>query len=105
MEEVKLQLITKAIDECIEKEILGDILIKQRNEVLNVVLETFNQQLYEKNLKQDAYEEGKTEGARIKLKDQVCRKLAKGKEPEEIAEALEENITLIEELIKEITNE
>ena len=94
--------VTQAIDDCIEKGILVDILKKQRSEVLEVVLTTFNQELYEKNLKQDAFDEGCAVGERQKLKNLVQRKLAKGNTVEEIAEWLEEDIELIKELKNEL---
>lgn len=106
--------ITQAIEECIEKGILLDILLKERNEVLAVVLETFNQELYEKNLKADAYEdgveagkeegrkEGILEGECKKLLSQIKLKLAKGKTPEQIAEELEESEETILELMEKI---
>ena len=50
--------ITLAIDECIEKEILSDILREERAEVFMYILESFDKELYEKDLKADAYEEG-----------------------------------------------
>ena len=94
--------ITLAIDECIEKGILLDILTKQRNEVLEVVLSTFNQELYEKNLKQDAYEEGMEAGIEAgKLEEKkafIHRNLKKGKTIEEIAELLDEDKTKIQQL-------
>ena len=37
-------------------------LTKQRDEVFGVLLSTFNQELYEKSLKEDAFEDGKSEG-------------------------------------------
>ena len=72
---------------------LEDILRKQRNEVLGVLLTTFNKELHEKCLKEDAFTEGfnngfndgfadgykdgiatgKDEGAQEKLMDQVKR--------------------------------
>ena len=88
--------ITLAIDECIENGILLDILTKERNEVLAVVLETFNKELYEKNLKADAYEEGLQD----KLISQIKIKLSKGKSVEQIADELEESIEEIKQLIK-----
>lgn len=99
--------ITLAIDECIEKGILLDILTKERNEVLAVVLETFNKELYEKNLKADAYEDGvqfgKREGANNKLLSLIKIKLSKGKSVEQIADELEETTEVINNLIKQIT--
>ena len=42
--------------------------------------------------------EGRTEGESYKLVNQVCRKLRKGKEPERIAEELEEEVELIQRI-------
>ena len=101
-----LDAITMAIDECIEKGIRVDILTTQRNEVLEVVLTTFNKELYEKNLKQDAYEDGKQEGISIgeynKLKELVIKKFQKGQSAEKIAEDLEESLEVIERIISEL---
>jgi len=90
-----------AIDECIEKGILLDILTKERNEVVAVVLETFNKELYEKNLKADAYEDG----VRDKLLSLIRIKLEKGKSVEQIADELEETVEMIQEYIKTISAE
>ena len=110
-----VEVITLAMDECIEKGILVDILTKQRSEVLEVVLTTFDQELYEKNLKQDAYEEGKQDGISIgiskgigigeynKLKELILKKLQKGQLAAEIAEALEESQEVIQSIINELT--
>lgn len=50
--------ITLAMSECIEEGVLVDILTKQRDEVFGAMLSTFNKELYEKNLKQNAYDDG-----------------------------------------------
>lgn len=75
--------------------------------MLEVVLPTFNQELYEKNLKQDAYEEGKQDGISIgeynKLKELVLKKFQKGLSAVEIAESLEESKEVIERIINELT--
>ena len=70
--------ITAAMNECINEGILADILTKQRGEVFGVILSTFNKELYEKNLKQNAYEDGiKTgiESARIENVENLMRNL------------------------------
>ena len=46
------EAITSAIDECIEKEILLDILTEERAEVFMYILESFNKELYERDLKE-----------------------------------------------------
>ena len=63
-----------------------------------MVLETFNKELYEKNLKADAYEEGIKDSLITKIKI----KLAKGKSVEQIANELEEAAETIQKLMEEI---
>lgn len=101
--------ITQAMDECVREGVLQDILTKQRAEVLGMVLSTFNKELYEKALKEDAYAEGHeagyAEGVRQKLREKVRIKLSKGKTTEEIADALEEDIEVVQKLIEEISED
>ena len=54
--------ITLAIEDCIKKEILSDILTEERAEVFMYILESFDKELYERDLKADAYEEGVAAG-------------------------------------------
>ena len=61
--------ITLAIDECIAKGILSDILTEERAEVHMYILETFDKELYEKELKDDAFEYGKKEGIKEGIKE------------------------------------
>ena len=107
--------IALAIDECIEKEILSDILTEERAEVFMYILESFDKELYERDLKEHAiaeghaigfakghaeghakghakgHAEGHAEGIAIgeslKLKKMVQKKLEKGKSIDEIADA------------------
>lgn len=72
----------------------------EKAEVLGVVLSTFNKELYEKNLKEDAY----NEGIHKKLCQLVKIKLSKGKTVAEIADALEEDVETIQKLIYELTD-
>ena len=60
------------------------------------ILESFDKELYERDLKQDAYEEG----VQDKLISLIKIKLAKGKTVEQIADELEESIEEIKQLIK-----
>ena len=52
----------KAIDTCINQDVLADFLKKHRAEVTNMILTTYDKDLYEKILKEDAKEEGREEG-------------------------------------------
>ena len=90
------------MEQCIEEGILADILRKQRNEVLGVLLTTFNKELHEKCLKEDAFSAGKDEGARENRMNLLKIKLAKGKSLEQIADELEESVEEIEKLIEDL---
>lgn len=94
--------ITKAIDECLEKKILEDILTKQRNEVFSMILSTFDKELYEKDLKEEAYEEGYGKGRYDTLCNLIKSKLEKGKSIDKIAEELEVTAEEVEKLMKQI---
>ena len=92
------EAIRQAMDECIEKGILSDILTNQRAEVFAVLLETFDKELYERDLRENIRAEVKKEH----ILELVRRKLEKGKSVEEIADALEEDTETVKELIKEL---
>ena len=103
--------ITLAIDACIEKGILLDILTVERAEVFMYILESFDKEMYEQDLKQNAYDDGLKAGIEIgerqgecvgeqnKLLSLIKIKLGKGKSVEQIAEELEETVESIEKLI------
>lgn len=54
--------LNKAIDYCIENEILTEFLIKYRAEVIGMLLEEFDVEKYERTLKMEGYEVGHIEG-------------------------------------------
>ena len=62
------------------------------------ILESFDKELYERDLKQDAYEEG----ANDKLISLIKIKLSKGKTVEQIAEELEETEETITNLLSQM---
>lgn len=57
-----VEAINRAVNECIKDDILAEILLQHRAEVIELVLTTFNKELHEKYLKEDAREEGLAEG-------------------------------------------
>lgn len=73
------EAVVRAVDECIEKGILEDVLVKHRAEVEDMFLTTFNKKMYEEAIR----EEGREELA------EKCEELAK-KADEEKARADEE---------------
>lgn len=85
------EAVESAIDDCIRDDILRKLLEKCRGEVRDMVLSTFNREIYERDLR----EEGREEGETLKLISLVCKKLRKAKKPEVIAEELEEDVSVI----------
>ena len=70
--------VTKAVDFCIENGILRDVLVKHKAEVISMVLTSFNQKAYEKDL----YEEG-----RLTMAQEISLRLFNsGNSPEQISE-------------------
>ena len=86
------EAIHTAIDTCIERGILKDILIKQKAEVLHMILTEYDEKKHFKTLVREGREEH--------LREQIEKKLAKGKNAAEIAEELEEEISVIEKMIE-----
>ena len=94
--------ITKSIDECIAENVLKNFLIERKSEVLEMLDDLFDKELYEKDLKQIAFEEGEQIGQHNKLISLVQKKLLKGKSVEEIADALEESVETIQCIINSL---
>ena len=97
------EAIMQTIDDCIRDEILRDILIQQKAEVVQVILETFDKEKYEKAVKSEAYEDGYQAGKEFVLKEKVKKKLSRGKTAQEIAEDLEESLETVEKLITQLS--
>ena len=102
--------ITLAIDACIEKGILLDILTAERTEVFMYILESFDKELYERDLKQNAFDDGKQvgmeagrkEGKNETLISMIKIKLNKGKTVQQIADEMEQTVEVIETLMLEM---
>ena len=108
------EAVEQAITECIKEGILSEFLSKNRTEakkvsiyeydeekVMRMMREAAREDGWEEGL-QKGREEGIKEGIEQKLKGLICKKLAKGKTLEEIAEILEEPLERIQTLAKEL---
>ena len=104
------EAIMQAIDDCIRDEILKDILIQQKAEVVQMILETFDQEKYEKAMHQEGYDDGYSDGKKDGYSDGkadmflelIRKKLAKGRSLEEIARELETDLETIQKLTGQI---
>ena len=88
----------KAIDTCINQDVLADFLKKHRAEVTNMILTTYDKDLYEKTLKEDAREEGREEG--MEYLNQLNKYLLKSKRYNDLERATED-IEYQKKLLKE----
>lgn len=105
-----LPFVETAMDACIERGILRDILIREKAEVLYMLLTEYDEKKHLKNTYREGREdglkegiekgitEGIKEGREEKLRELVTKKLSKGKTFSEIAEDLEEDISVIERI-------
>ena len=109
--------VTKAVDICIEKEILRDVLVKHKAEVISMVLTSFNQKAYEKDLYEEGVEDGIKEGIKKGIKEgikegldlgrtQMAQEIAlrlfqSGNSPEQIAQLTGIDIEAVKQWIEE----
>ena len=76
---------------------------KNRREAKNVSIYEYDQEKHIRQEREEAWEAGERKGEENKLKNQIQKKLAKGKSVSEIAEALEEEEDTIQRLVKELS--
>lgn len=98
--------VDKAVEECIQEDILAEFLIAHRAEVAQVYLAEVNEEVLRKNLKAEGYEEGFSngfsEGDLARLSKQIEAKLKANKSLEQIASEVEMTIEEIQPLYDSI---
>ena len=99
------EAVERAVDECMKEGILSEFLMKNRAEVISMSIFEYDKDEEEKKLRKAEYEAGIEAGRKDTLKQIIKKKLEKGKSVEEIAEELEEDVTVIRKLIDEIEEE
>lgn len=107
----RAQAVETAIDNCIDRGILADILLAEKGMVTHMLLTEYDEKKHLKNTFREGREEGleagleagekigREKGRQEKLEEMVQKKLAKGKTVSEIAEDLEEEEAVIEEMV------
>ena len=104
------EAVEKSINECIQEGVLAEFLKSNRTEAKKVSIYEYDQEKHLRMERRDAKaegfaegkSEGKSEGRNELLEEQVKKKLQKNKSPEIIAEELEENISVIENIIMKL---
>ncbi len=89
-----------AIESCIERGILREMLLAEKGEVVHMLLTEYDEKRHLRNTFEEGRKEGLEEGREEKLRELVHKKLSRGKSLIEIAEELEEEISVIEQMIK-----
>lgn len=99
--------IETAMDSCIEEGILKDVLIRQKTEVMHMLLTEFDEKKYKRSVYQDGYEDGVregeisgfTKGAEHKMRELIRAKAAKGKAIPTIAAELETDVETVKRFL------
>lgn len=91
-----------AVDECIRKGILRDILVKSKVEVISIILTSFNQEEYEKTIRDERYEEsleqGMKRGRHDGIQQIILSMLEKGLSTDEIKDLTDVSDEIIEQV-------
>ena len=103
------EAVERAVEECIKEGILAEFLMRNRAEVIKVSIYEYDREFEEKKLRKAEYEAGRQAGMLdgIKtgesnvLKRLIKKRLSKGMTPEEIADDLDEDISLIRTYMEE----
>ena len=94
--------IEKAIEECINCNVLKDFLLERKAEAMHTLLTEYDEEAVMERFRQRAYEEGEADGLEKgenqHLISQICKKMSKGKVVEQIANELEEDISRIQRI-------
>ena len=103
------------MDSCIEEGILKDVLIRQKTEVMHMLLTEFDEKKYKRSVYQDGYEDGVregeisgftkgeasgfTKGEEHKMRELIRAKAAKGKAIPTIAAELETDVETVKRFL------
>ena len=103
------EAVEKAITECIREGILAEFLSKNQAEAKKMSIYEYDEEKHMRMEREASYADGKLngieQGKKGLLKEQITKKLAKGKSVEVIADELEEDVPAIQVIIDELNNE
>ncbi len=87
--------VTKAVDECINNNILSDFFTNNRSEVIRMSVYEYDEEGTIQVIKEEEYGFGLADGQILNLISQTIKKVLKNKSPEIIADELEEDIDTV----------
>ena len=97
--------IEKAINQCMEENVLRDFLAQHREEVMHVMTLDYTFERRLEMQRAEAIEDGERIGKEEKLSEQIRKKIQKGKPLDQIADELEEVPETIRPLYEKIKQE
>lgn len=99
------EAVERAVEECIKEGILAEFLMRNRAEVIKVSIYEYDREFEEKKLRKAEYEAGRQDGIEIGekniLQKLIKKRLSKGMTAEEIADDLDEDVSLIRTYMEE----
>ena len=98
----KDKAIDQAVNDAIKENLLNGLFKRQKMEVLNMSLTEFDQEEYDRNRRQEGYEEGIQQGSRLAKLETARNLLAKNIAPETIAECTGLDMEEVLELSKKL---
>ena len=90
--------IEKAIEECINCNVLKDFLLERKAEAMHTLLTEYDEEEAMEYFKQRAYEDGIVKGELQLIVSNICKKMIKNKSIEQIADELEEDVSKIQKI-------
>ncbi len=105
------EAVVRAVNECIEANVLKDILLKHRAEVEGMFWAKFDRKMYEQAVREDAHEWGRREGRAEELANTECERRRADAEQEradaeqERADAAELRVAELEKEIARLMND
>ena len=99
------EAVDRAINECIEEDVLRDFLMEHKAEARAMSIFEYDQERHMQQEREAGIEKGRRQGEEQLLRRQVQKKLAKGMNIADIAEALEETEERIREIAADVTGE
>ena len=97
--------VVQAMNSCIDRHILTDVLVHNREEVLHMLLTEFDMKQFKKDMYEEGREDGRAEGRDTLLEMLVGKKIAAGKSVEVIAAELEMDIDTTKKIIEKLEND
>lgn len=92
--------VSEAVAECIRENILTDFFREHKEEIVEMGIYEFDQEVYDQVLREDGEAIGIRKGELQKLVAQICKKMRKNKTVDEIAEELEEEVVAVASIYK-----